>query len=111
MQIQTHLLEKANNRCHETKEDNGSTLCRVPRYPLSTKYTWRKVSSYHSDETLQKLFGLELAQLSQSQDGIYGDDTTLQRNASIQIQVKNICSHSTFTFRSYKIIEEFTTSR
>ena len=71
MTIQTHSCEKANFRCHKVVEDNGSTLCRVPRYPQSHNYSWRKVPSCHSEEALQKLFYLDLAVPSLSKDNTF----------------------------------------
>ena len=78
MQVQTHSCEKASYRCHKVVKENGSTVCRVPRYPFSTQYTWRKVPSCHSDEALEKLFQLGLAEPSQHHDNTYQVDNLLQ---------------------------------
>ena len=78
MSVQTHSCEKANYRCHKVIKNDGSSLCRVPRYPHSNKYSWRKVPSYHSDEALEKLHHLDLAVPSRSRDHTYDVCSILQ---------------------------------
>ena len=77
MTIQTHSWEKANFRSHKIVKNNGSTLCRVPRYPQSHQYSWRKVPC-HSEEALQNLFYLDLAVPSQSKDNSFEVPDSLQ---------------------------------
>ena len=78
MTVQTHSCEKAGFRCHKVTKEDGSTICRVPRYPFSSEYKWRKVPSCHSEEALEKLFFLDLAVPSQSRDNTYDITNLLQ---------------------------------
>ena len=78
MTIQTHSCEKANYRCHKIVKDDGSTICRVPRYPHSNQYSWRKVPSSHSEEALQVLHYLDLATPSKSHDDTFDVSDSLQ---------------------------------
>ena len=66
MQFQT--CEKVSFRCHTVTKDDGSSTCRVPRYPFATRYTWRKVPSCHTDGALEQLYHLTLAVPSPTQD-------------------------------------------
>ena len=78
MNVQTHSCEKASFRCHKVIKNDGESLCRVPRYPHSNVYSWRKVPSCHSDEALQKLFELDLAVPSTSRDNTFDVCSSLQ---------------------------------
>ena len=78
MTVQTHSCEKAGFRCHKVVKENGESICRVPRYPFSNIYSWRRVPSCHSDEALEKLFYLDLAVPSSSKDNTFDICPSLQ---------------------------------
>ena len=78
MTVQTHSCEKANYRCHKVISENRTTHCRVPKYPQSHTYSWRKIPTFHSDEALEKLFYLDLAVRSQNRDDTYDVSSALQ---------------------------------
>ena len=78
MKIQTHSCEKASFRCHKVTKADGSSICRVPRYPFATRYSWRKVPSCHSEEALEKLHHLDLAVPSVTQHNTFEVRPVLQ---------------------------------
>ena len=78
MTVQTHSCEKAGFRCHKVVKNDGESVCRVPKYPRSNVYSWRRVPSCHSDEALQKLFELDLAVPSTTRDNTYDVCSSLQ---------------------------------
>ena len=67
MQIQTHC----NFRCHKETKIDGSSNCRVPRYPFATRYSWRKMASFHSEEALERLYHLDMAVPSPTRDNTF----------------------------------------
>ena len=78
MTVQTHSCEKASFRCHKVTRDDGTTVCRVPRYPQSHTYSWRKVPTCHCDETLEKLHKIDLAVPSKTFDNSFDVSPSLQ---------------------------------
>ena len=57
---QSHICEKAGHRCQKKTDDLGQPICRVPKYPPSEDYSYKKLPMNLSFETLELMHELEL---------------------------------------------------
>ena len=63
---QTHDCKKAQFRCHKKTDKIGRSICRVPKYPRSFCYSYKKIFNDYSDETANLFLELGLAQIDET---------------------------------------------